>query len=210
MVICFPLLSDVSFCCIFDYVLELFPFFLCPCCYVYNALSLFFDLLSISFLVLYILCKLSSVELLLTCIKHPLMIHSCPCQFYSGYDKSVIRGCFCPSVRTCIDEDLLVLLIQDNVINVIVYPDSLLCYRVSSSLQPGCNVLWMVLEAAVCDEFTFFFTEFHQVDTTLISSASWPLPNTAFGLSSSSYFAVEILCQHSNGWWYFIKFLTQL
>ena len=118
--------------------------------------------------------------------------------------------CFCPSVWGCIDQDLLVLLIQDNVINLIVNPDILLCYRVSSSLRPSCNLLCWVLEAAVWDEFTILFTEFHQVGTILISSASWPLPNAAFWPSSSSDFAAEIPCQHSNGWWCFIKFLTQL
>ena len=43
--------------------------------------------------------------------------------------KSVVQRCFCPSVWTCIRQDLLVLLIQDNIINLIVYPDSLLCYN---------------------------------------------------------------------------------
>ena len=61
----------------------------------------------------------------------------------------------------------------------------------------------------------WFYHSFHrippnQVGTTLISFVSWPLPNTAFRPSSFSYFAVEIPCQYSNRWWYFIKFLTQL
>ena len=162
----------MSFCRVFDYVLELFPFVLLLCYYVCATFSFLFNLLSISFLVLFILCKLSSVELLLTCVGHPLMINSCPCQFYSGNDKSVVRRCFCPSVSTCIGQDLLVLLIQDNVINLIVNPDILFCYRVSSTLRPSCNVLCRVLEAAFCDEFTILFTEFHQAGTILISSAS--------------------------------------
>ena len=161
----------MSFCCAFDYVLELFPFVLVLYCYVCATLSFLFNLLSISFLVLFILCKLSSVEPLLACVGHPLMINSCPCQFYSGNDKSVVRRCFCPSVSACIGQDLLVLLIQDNVINLIVNPDILLCYQVSTSLQPIYNVLCRVLEAAVCVEFTILFTEFHQVGTILISSA---------------------------------------
>ena len=200
----------MSFCCAFDYILELFPFVLLLCCYVCATLSFLFNLLSISFLVLFILCKLSSVELLLTCVGHPLMINSCPCQFYSGNDKSVVWRSLCPSVWVCIDQDLLVLLIQDNVINLIVNPDILLCYQVSTSLQPIYNVLCRVLEAAVCVEFTILFTEFHQVGTILISSLSWSLPNAALGPSSSSCFAVKIPCQHSNGWWCFIKFLAQL
>ena len=200
----------MSFCRVFDYVLELFPFVLLLCYYVCATFSFLFNLLSISFLVLFILCKLSSVELLLTCVGHPLMINSCPCQFYSGNGKSVVRRCFCLSVWTCIGQDLLVLLIQVNLINLIVDPDILLCYRVSSSLRSGFNVLCRLLKAAVCDEFTILFTEFHQVGTSLISSASSPLPNTTFGPSSSSYFAVEFPCQHSNGWWCFIKLLTQI
>ena len=67
------------------------------------------------------------------------------------------------------------------VINLIVDPDILLCYQVSSFLQPGCNVLCRVLEAAAGNEFTILFTEFYQVFIILlISSASWPLPDTAF------------------------------
>ena len=153
-------------------VLELFPFVLLLCCYVCATISFLLNLLSISFLVLFILFKLSSVEPLLTCVGHPLMINSCPCQFYSGNDKSVVRRCFCPSVSACIGQDLLVLLIQDNVINLIVNPDISFCYRVSSTLRPSCNVLCRVLEAAFCDEFTILFTEFHQAGTILISSAS--------------------------------------
>ena len=145
-----------------------------------------------------------------TYVGHPLMTNSCPYQFYSGNDKSGVRRCFCPSIWTCIGQDLLVLLIQNNVINLIVDRDILFFYRVSFSLRPGCNVLCRVLEAAACDAFTILFTEFYQVCTILISSASWLLPNTAFGPSLSSYFAVEIPSQHSNGWWCFIKFLTQL
>ena len=127
------------------------------------------------------------------------MINSCPCQFYSGNDKSVVRQCFCPSSWTCIGQDLLVLLVQDDVISLIAYRDSLLYYQISSSLRPGCDVLCRVLEAAVCNDFTILFIEFLQVGTILVSSASWLLPNTAFRPNSSSYFAVKILCQHSNG-----------
>ena len=169
VVIYFLLVSAMSFCCAFDYVLELFPFVLLLCCYVCATLSFLFNLLSISFLVLFILCKLSSVEPLLTCVGHPLMINSCPCQFYSGNGTSVVRRCFCLSVWTCIGQDLLVLLIQDNVINLIVYRDNMLCYRASSSLQPGCDILCRVLEASVCNDFTILFTEFHQAGTILIS-----------------------------------------
>ena len=79
VVIYFLFVSDMSFCCAFDYVLELFPFVLLLCCYVCATLSFLFNLLSISFLVLFILCKLSSVEPLLTVVGHPLMINSCPC-----------------------------------------------------------------------------------------------------------------------------------
>ena len=117
----------------------------------------------------------------------------------------VFQRCFCLSVWTCIGQDLLVLLIQDNVINLIVYRDNMLCYRASSSLQPGCDILCRLLEASVCNDFTILFTEFHQAGTILISSVSWLLPNTAFGPSSSSYFAVEIPCRHCNGWWYLIS-----
>ena len=204
------LVSDMSFCRAFDYVLELFPFVLLLCCYVCATLSFFFNFLSISFLVLFILCKLPSVEPLLTCVGHPLMIKTCPCQLCSGNSKSVVGQCFCPSVWTCIGQDLLVLLMQDNVINLIVDPDILLCYRVSSSLRPGCNVLCRVLEASACNEFIILFTEFHQVGTILILSASWPLPNTAFRPSSSSYFTVENPCQQSNGLRCFIRFLTKI
>ena len=162
----------MSFCCTFDYVLELFPFIFLLCCYVFAALSFMLNLLSISFLVLFILCKLSCVEPLLTCVGYPLMINSCPCQFYSGNSTSVVRRCFCPSVCMCICQDLLVLLVQDDVINLIAYRDNFLCYWVSSSLRPGCDVLCRVLEAAVCDYFTILFTAFHQVGTILISTAS--------------------------------------
>ena len=65
VVIYFLLVSNMSFCCAFDYVLELFPFVLVLYCYVCATLSFLFNLLSISFLVLFILCKLSSVEPLL-------------------------------------------------------------------------------------------------------------------------------------------------
>ena len=192
----FLLVSDMSFCRTFDYFLELFPFVPLLCCYVCATLSFMFNLLSTSFLVFFILCSLSSVEIF---FGHPLMINSCPCQLYSCNNKSVVRWCFCPFVWTCIFQDLLILLSQDNVINLIVYRDSLLCYRVSSSLRPSCNVLCRVLKAAVCDAFTIVITEFYQVGTILISSASWPLPNIAFRPSFSSYFTVEIPCQHSNG-----------
>ena len=190
----------MSFCCTFDYVLVLFPFVLLLCCYVFAALSFLLNLLSISFVVLFILCKLSCAEPLLTCVGHPLMINSFPCQFYSGNDKSVVRRCFCLSLWTCVGQDLLVFLVQDDVINLIVYGGSLLCCWVSSSLQPGSDMPFRVLEAAVCNSFTILFTEFHQIGTFLVSSASWPLPNTAFRPSSSSYFAVEIPCQPSNEW----------
>ena len=182
----------MSFCCTFYYVLELFPFVLLLCCYLFTAVSFLLSLLLISFLVLFILCKLSRVEHCLTCVGHPLMIKSCLCQFYSGSDKSVVWRCFCPSIWTCIRQDLLVLLVQDNVINLIVNWDSLLCHWVTSSFWLGCDVLCRVLEVVVCDDFTILFTEFHQVGTILVSSASWPLPNTAFRPNSSSYFVVEI------------------
>ena len=194
VVICFLLVSDMSFCCTFDYALELFPFVLLLCCYVFVALSFLLNLLSMSFLVLFILCKLSCVEPLLTCVGHPLMINSCPYQFYCGNNKSVVWRCFYPLIRTCIGQDLLLLLVQDDVINLIVYQDSLLCYWVSSYLQPGCDVLCRVLEAFACDDFTILFREFHQVGSILFFSAPWPLFNTAFRPSSSSYFPVEILC----------------
>ena len=194
VVIYFLLVSDMSFCHAFDYVLELFPFILLLCCDACATLSFVFNVPSISFLILFILCKLSSVEPVLTCVRHPLMINSCPCQFYSGNDNAVVRQCLYRSVWACIGQDLLVFLIQYNVINMIVDPDILLCYRVSSSLRPSCNVVCRVLEAPVCDEFTILFTEFHQVGTILISSAYWLLPNTAFGPSSSSDFVVEIPC----------------
>ena len=61
VVIYFLLESDMSFCWAFDYVLELFPFMLLLCCYVCATFSFLFNLL---FLVLFILRKLSSVELL--------------------------------------------------------------------------------------------------------------------------------------------------
>ena len=147
----------MSFCRALDYVLELSLFVLLVCCYVCATLSFLFDFVSITFLVLFILCELSSVEPLLTSVGDPLMIHFCLCQFYSGNNKSVVRRCFCPSLWTCIDQDLLFLMIQNNVINLIVVPDILLCYQVSSSLRPGCDVLCRVLEAAIWDEFTIFF-----------------------------------------------------
>ena len=161
VVIYFLLVSDMTFSCTFDYVLELFSFVLLLCCCVCATLSFLFNLLSVSFLVLFILCNLSIVEPLLTCFGHRLMINSRPCQFYLGNDKSVVRRCFCPSIWACNGQDLLVLLTQDNVINLIVNPDILLCYWVSSPLQPSCNVLCRVLEAVVHDEFTILFTEFH-------------------------------------------------
>ena len=149
----------MSFCRALDYVLELSPFVLLVCCYVCATLSFLFDFVSITFLVLFILCELSSVEPLLTSVGDPLMIHFCLCQFYSGNNKSVVRRCFCPSLWTCIDQDLLFLMIQNNVINLIVDPDILLCYQVSSSLRPGCDVLCRVLEAAIWDKFTIFFSQ---------------------------------------------------
>ena len=177
---------------------ELFPFVLLLRFYEFTAPSFLLNLLSISFSVLFILCEQSCVKPFLTCVGHPLMINSCPCHFYSGSNKSVVRRCFCPTLWTCTVQDLLVLLIQDNVISLTVYWDSLLCYQVCSFLQPVCNVFCRVLEGAFCNDFTIFFTEFQQVDTILIFSASWSLPNTTF--SCSSYFAVEIPCQHTNGW----------
>ena len=41
---------------------------------------------------------------------------------------------------------MLVLLIQDNIISLTAYRGILLCYRVSSFLQPGCDVLCRVLK----------------------------------------------------------------
>ena len=132
------------------------------------------------------------------------MINSFPCQLYFTKDKSVARRCFCPSVWTCIRQDLLVLLIHDNVINLVVHWGSLLCYRVSSSLQPGCNVLCRVLEAAACDEFTILFTEFHQVGTILpldhcliqLLKLVWALLSPVWDVCIYVYDADDILCLH--------------
>ena len=162
VLIYFLLVPDMSFCHTFDYVLELFPFVLWLCCYVFFALNVLLNLLSIFFLVFFILCKLSCVEPLLTSVGHPLMVNSCPCQFYSGNGKSLVRRCFCPSVWMCIGQDFLVLLIQDNIINLIVYRDSLICYQVSSALRSSCDRLLRVLEAAVCNDFIILSIEFHQ------------------------------------------------
>ena len=63
VVIYFLLVSDMSFCCAFNYFLGLFPFVILLWCYVRATLSFLFNLLSISFLVFFILCKLSSVDL---------------------------------------------------------------------------------------------------------------------------------------------------
>ena len=82
VVIYLPLVSNISFCCAFDYVLQLFPFALLLYCYVCETLSFFFNLLSIYLLFLFILCKLSKVQTLFTCVGHPLAINSCPFQFY--------------------------------------------------------------------------------------------------------------------------------
>ena len=117
VVIYFILVSDMCFCRTFDYILELFPFVLFLCCYVFAARRFLLNLLSISFLGLFILCKC----LLLTSVAHPLMISSCPFQFCSGNEKSMVLRFFCPSVWTRIGQDFLFLLIQDNVINFIVY-----------------------------------------------------------------------------------------
>ena len=160
VVIYFLLVSDMNFCRAFDYVLELFPFVPLLCCYVCATLSFLFNLLSISFLAFFILSKLSSVEPLLTCVGHPLMISSYPCQFYSGNEKSVVWRFFCPSIWTCIVQDLFVLLIQDNVINLIEDLDILLCYLVSSSLRPCPNVLSRVLEAA---DLRWIHHSFHRI-----------------------------------------------
>ena len=140
VVIFFLLVSNMSFCS--HWIMSLSFSHLYSCCAVTYSLLNF---LSISFLVLFILCKLSCVEPLLIYVGHPLMINSCPCHFYSGNDKSLVWRCLCPSVWTCIGQSLLVLLVQDNVINLILYRDSLLCYWISSSLRPGCDVLYRVL-----------------------------------------------------------------
>ena len=129
VVIYFLLISDMGSCCAFNYILELFRFVLLLCCYLCLTLSFLFNLLSIFFRLLFILCKLSSVKALLTCVGHPLLINSFPCQFCSGNNKSTVQRCFCPSVWACIVQGFLVLLIQDNVINLILNPDILLCYR---------------------------------------------------------------------------------
>ena len=101
------LVFEMSFCRTFDYVLELFPFVLLLCCYLCATLSFFFHLLSISFLALFILYKLSSVEPLLNCVGHSLMINFCPCQFCSGNYKSCSNDVSVSlyeraSVRTCL------------------------------------------------------------------------------------------------------------
>ena len=62
VVIYFILVSDMCFCRTFDYILELFPFVLFLCCYVFAARRFLLNLLSISFLGLFILCKLSSFD----------------------------------------------------------------------------------------------------------------------------------------------------
>ena len=107
VVICFLLTSGMSFRCIFDYILELFPFVFLLCCYVFTALSFLLNFLFISFLVLFILCKLSCVESLLTCVGHSLMINSCHVSSIRAttslcFDDISVSPCERASVRTCL------------------------------------------------------------------------------------------------------------